>query len=101
MGICNAYLALNHEVSLAAQEVEKAFFRQAFGTIARCRVDRLKLLCRVLSDEDGRKLLTVNILTLTEKRKEIILSEPPGPNYGAELYWLEQDAKAMLRLDHK
>ncbi len=55
-------LALDRRSLLAVQEAEKSFFRQAFGPIAHGRVDRLKLLSRMLSAEDQRKLLTVKML---------------------------------------
>ncbi len=83
------------EASLPVQEVEKAVFRQAFGPIAHGRVNRLKLLSRIRPEKATHRQ---NAYTY-EKRKKIILSEPPGPNYHAELYWLEQDAKEMLLLD--
>ncbi len=43
----------------AIQKVERTFFQQSFGPIANGRVERLKLLCRIISlRTDGKYLLS-------------------------------------------
>ncbi len=82
------------------QEVEKTFFRQAFGPIAQGRVDRLKVLSRIVSAGDRRQLLALKMLKSAQKRKKTVMDGPSGSNRNADLHWLEQDAKAMLILEN-
>ncbi len=59
---------------------KKTFFRQAFGPIAQGRVDRLKLLSRIVSAGDRRKLLTLkNAETCAKRERKSVMDAPPGP----------------------
>ncbi len=85
-------------ISLWTEEVsldEKTFFRQVFGLIAHESADRPKLLPRILSAEDRRKIPTFKMLLIFTRKS---WATHQGPNYHAELYWSEQDKTAILQI---
>ncbi len=84
----------------AIQEAERTFFQQIFGPIANGRVERLKLLCRIIGPKDRRKIITVKMLKRANRRKKEINSMPTEQRQPRDLHWVTEDMAAIQQVDN-
>ena len=82
----------------AVKEVEKIFMHQIFGPVARGRVERLKLLCRISSPQDRRRILTQKMLRRGIAREA---RDPSGEQSNQrELQCMSLDKDGMMQVEN-
>lgn len=84
-------------IQTAIEEVERTFFQQVLGPIAKSRSARLRLLCRIQAVEDRRMVLALKMLVRANTKKESLLVVPRDSRDVDELQWVCRDMAAMLR----
>ncbi len=75
----------------AIQEMERTFSQKHFGPIASCRVERLKLLCRIIGPKHRGKYSLSKMLKRVNRRKKEIDSTPTEQRRQRDLYWITED----------